>query len=84
MTSFPTTLISSLSERYADAMCGGDPQRSFDRSCIAAAYIVGSMATRQRITNIIDAAVRCENGLHKGDALRLLRAIEHIESLQQS
>lgn len=82
MISFPNTLISSLSEQYTASMCNGDPECVFGRSCIAAAYVVGAIETRRRITNIIKAVALCGDGLSTDVASRLLKAIQEIESKQ--
>lgn len=83
MISFPNTLIGSLSEQYTASMCNGDPECVFGRSCIAAAYVVGAIETRRRITNIIKAVALCGDGLSTDVASRLLNAIKEIESNPQ-
>lgn len=40
-------LISDLSEEYTDALCNGNPDKSFCRGSIAAAYVIGAEETLQ-------------------------------------
>ena len=82
MMTLPTSLISARSERYTDAMCGDNRECMFNRSCIAAAYIVGAIETRQRMINIINSVAKCSDGISPEVDNRMLLAIQHIESLK--
>lgn len=55
-------LIESLSGKYADRMCDGDPERRFSRAAVAMAYIVGAEETLHRICNVIVESSRQGGG----------------------
>lgn len=73
------SLISGLSQRYADRMAAGDETRTFGRSSIAAAYIIGAEETLHRICNIIRESSVC-GGLQPRQAQVLLNIINEIEN----
>lgn len=72
-------LISDLSVKYADRMCGGDNDRKFGRGSIAAAYIIGAEDTLHRVHDAIGYSVTV-GGLTPTQAGTLLRIIDDIEA----
>lgn len=72
-------LISDLSEEYTDALCNGNPDKSFCRGSIAAAYIIGAEETLQRISEVIRMS-SLVGGLTPTQSGTLLRMIEDIEN----
>lgn len=76
-------LISDLAVHYADQMCGGNPEKKFDRRSIAAAYIIGAEEVLHRVQATIMTIVRigAPGCITKEQGEKLLRTIEGIEAL---
>lgn len=72
------SLVSALSERYADRMCEGNADKTFTRGSIAAAYIVGANGLLCRVAALIRASV-CKDGLTSRQADKLLGLISYAE-----
>ena len=73
-------LITDRSIKYADQMCEGNPDTTFSRSDIAAAFQVGSIDVLTRICNTIKE-IAVIAGLNEFQASRLLYTINAIESM---
>lgn len=75
--------MSALSERYADSQCGGNETRMFTRESLAAAYIIGSLATLKRICLLIEASAEAQKGLSKEQAQKLLQLVRLTERIDE-
>lgn len=71
-------LISDLSEKYADKMCGDDNNKLFSRGSIAAAYIIGAEETLHRVCNVISESA-VVGGISRQQSQTLIRIIQAIE-----
>lgn len=71
-------LISDLSEKYSERMCGGDNDKAFSRGSIAAAYIIGAEETLHRVCNVISESA-VVGGISRQQSQTLIRIIQAIE-----
>lgn len=76
-----SSLISRLSESYADGICSVKSGKPLSRGSIAAAYIVGASAAINRICLLIEASAKAEKGLTQKQAQKLIGLIELTENL---